>query len=235
MGKIKLAIVTFIFFFLFPIFTVKAMGASFLSLSPAELTAGTGDSFNVDVNVDTGSQDITGIDMIINYDPTLFKMTNFTKKDLLGSNQPDPVIDESIGRVMYHPTTASATDTYMGKGSIATMTFKGVKTGKGEMTISCNAGKTQGDSNIWSKGSDIIDCTLTKGGTYTIGRVLGDNTQLAQAAITPVPTAIVPTATTTATATSLPSAGATENTLVLLFSGVIFITIGTKLLLAKSS
>lgn len=150
-----------------PIF---AAGAT-LSLSPAAGTFNKGCSFNVDILVDTGGNDIVGVDAISLYDSTRFNATSLTKGTIFvefpGNSTDTP------GKVQVSGLTA-LDKVFSGSGVLGTVSFSvldtaptGASTIKFDFDASDKLKTT--DSNIIKPNDEADILSSVTNGNYTIG------------------------------------------------------------------
>ena len=66
------------FLTIFPVSETLAAPSTSLSMSPASLTALTNQTFNVDIIVDTGGNQIVNADLVLNYNPQVVEVTNIS-------------------------------------------------------------------------------------------------------------------------------------------------------------
>ncbi len=161
---------------LFFAFAASASAAT-LSLSPSTKSVNVGDSFTVNVMLDTQGQPVDGVDLqAINYNPYNLQLQDADSATAgtqiqAGSLMPSTLansVDTTNGKIVFSQIT-NAGSTYTGSGILATLTFKALVAGNAPVTINFTAGATT-DSNVASKGSDIL--TSVTNGQYTINNVV---------------------------------------------------------------
>ncbi len=161
---------------LFFAFAASASAAT-LSLSPSSQSVNVGDTFTVNVMLDTQGQPVDGVDLqAINYNPYNLQLqdadsaTSGTQIQA-GSLMPSTLansVDTTNGKIVFSQIT-NAGSTYTGSGVLATLTFKALVAGSVPVTINFTSGATT-DSNVASKGADIL--TSVTNGQYTINNVV---------------------------------------------------------------
>lgn len=206
---------------------IKAEAAASLSLSPTAGGTSVGQTFTVEIKLNTKGASTSGTDAVITFNPAVLEVTAFNQGTLYSSGQPNPTIDNITGKITYHPSVTNTAYNYTTAGlpgTLATITFKGKSPGNAQVVFTCTAGSTQ-ESNVWSTNQDIISCTENIGGSYTITAASGSN-----------PNTITPTTppVTNFPPDQLPESGVMEWTLLIFAVGIFFIFGGTKLLLAKN-
>ena len=159
----------FALFFIFG--AVSKTYAAVLFLEPEKKTVKTGDSFNVQLKIDTGSEQPLAADALI-----LFDSTNLTLVKIDDPPEADKFFPEYYKRINNNKVYIGAAvgpggTPKAGKGTIATLVFQGAAQSQNVVSFVCDDGKTT-DSNITIKSgktpSDIITCSLLKDGTYDV-------------------------------------------------------------------
>jgi len=211
-----------IFFLLVLAFLIQpglAFAGASLSFSPASKSVMVGDSFEVDVVLDTGGVKTDGVDILISYD----EMKLEAKNAALG-NLYDNKINEDVsqpGKIVLQAVSDVGSG-FVGTGNLAKLSFKSIAGGPtlvsfdmiGESTIDCN---------VSADGEDIL--ASVSNGTYTIlPEGIGAGT--ATASGTPIPTA---TGTRTPTPT-VPATGFFGPTVIGLGFGGLLILLALSLL-----
>jgi hypothetical protein len=145
-----------------------------------------GDTFTLDVTVDTGSNSISAADFIVNTDPAKIKVTGITQGSFLPNVVvPGATTDSKATMVLGSPGTSPA----HGSGVLATVTFQVVGSdGSSQITFTGSRVTATGETGNVLVGTTPATITLTSSG------------------VTPTPTVTVtPTATPTAGSTSTPT------------------------------
>jgi hypothetical protein len=197
--------IVFVFLFIRPVFA----SSPHFFLSP---TSGSkSGTFNIDVKVDSGGQNVSGADVYLSYPKNLLRVDNFTKAtgDDKAFTQIYPLIknDEGRLRVFAYFASSDVGQSFSGAaGLIGTINFTVLSGGTAKVELLCSPGVTN-DSNIYNKAdsTDIIICSANVNGMYTISTVGGTTV-----ALTPTPSivagaSLTPTPTTTSGATVTPS------------------------------
>jgi len=174
-----------------------------------------GETFDVEVLVDTGGQAIDGVDAIISYDQDLLEAVSVTAGSFLATTTNSLA---TAGKIKIYGVAESGSPK-TGTGTLATITLRAKSAGEATLTFDCQSGVTT-DSNINKGSEDIIVCTSNGTGVYTLG---GESTSSASVSVTPSPTAAVVSSTASA---DLPATGAFTNTLILLGVGAILSFLG---------
>jgi len=151
--------------------------AATLSLSPSSGSYTVGDTFEVQIVLDTQGTETDGVDIhYLNYDPSLLEVQDANTEQTgiqispgtLYSNTPVNSVDTVNGRIDFSQTTAGGS-TYNGSGVLATITFKVLSGGTANVTFDFTLGETT-DTNVASSGEDVL--TSVTNGSYTLNSVV---------------------------------------------------------------
>jgi len=163
----------------------KAANAQTFSLSPSTATKSAGLEFNVDLNIDTAGKAISAADAKITFDATVLQVVKVQKGTLF------PEVTQNIysGTLYVSGSFAESGESASGSGKLATITLKGKTAGTSPFTFVCSTQST--DSNLFDTSAtpkDIINCTGTKSGSYTIlGTAVGVGGEAEEATPSPEP------------------------------------------------
>ena len=149
-----------------------------MSLSPSSKTVYVNDLLVVAVNASTGDNETTGFDTLLNYDSSMLQFVSAN----YGSMYPNgPIFGgsgtwlESTGNIAFSGgIQAGSTDYVTGSGTLATLTFRALKTGVTDITFDFTLDKTS-DTNLAHRDptvDDLLDAVTN--GRYTI--IVGDTT-----------------------------------------------------------
>ena len=176
-----------------------------LSLTPTVKEVNAGINFNVTVSVDTGGQQASGVDAVVQYDSSLLEVVSVSE----GTFSPTiTTITTTLGKVEIYGV-ADTGSPKTGTGTLATITFKGKAPGTAAVSFVCQSGSTS-DSNINSTSdTDVIVCASNVNASYVI---------TGQSATT--------TPAATASAESLPQTGFLEPTALMIGGGIILMILG---------
>lgn len=203
MKKIVSVVIGSVFF----VFFAQSAFAASLSLSPASAEKNVGDSFPVDIVLDTQGVAVNGATAIISYDTEKLQVTD-DDSSLTGVNisaGPNLTqvltnsVDPSAGEIRYDAGNLGAS--YTGRGVIGTIHFKALSEGLAQVSF-------------------VFDSTTTTG-TSAVAAASGPDSLL-----TKVDEANFTILTEGATTTTLPATGAFEDTLLLLAGGGMFLGAG---------
>jgi hypothetical protein len=133
-----------------------------LSLDPKTQTVKVGDTFAVNVTLDTGSKPVDGVDLYsLHYDPSILQViddstakgvqiTPGTVLPVTAAN----MVDEKSGTIKYSGV-ANGGSNFSGKGVLATIHFKAIATGAAFLKFDFTQGSTV-DSNAAYRGKDQL-------------------------------------------------------------------------------
>jgi len=193
-----------------PLFAASPM----LKFVPSTGTYTKGETFKINIGVDSGTEKVQGVDVWATFDASKVEVDSI-----------DPLVNNtfqfSMDKNIHNDTgkfevwfTAATSGSYEGTvitGDLATVTFRSKATGTINVNFNCTEGSTI-DSNIISVATgDLINCASNINGVYTINE--------GSAPSSPNPTA-VPTAVPT-TGTELPKTGTVETTIALMVFGFV--------------
>lgn len=151
--------------------------AATLTLSPSSQTVSAGDTFSVDILLDTQGQPIDGVDLqALNYNPYNLQLQDADAQQMgtqiqAGTLMPSTLansVDTTNGKIVFSQIT-NAGSTYTGSGKLATVTFKALVAGTAKLTFDFTSGATA-DSNVASQGKDILTAVIN--GQYIINNTV---------------------------------------------------------------
>jgi hypothetical protein len=138
--------------------------AATLSLSPPKGSVIVGETFSVDILLDTTEVNTDGVDIrYLNFDPELLEVEQIQPGTLL-SNTMSKNADNTIGTINFSQVT-TAGSAYNGSGVLATITFLAKSKGKAILAFDFELDNTR-DTNVASAGKDVL--TDANGGIYKI-------------------------------------------------------------------
>lgn len=184
---------------------VSHVQAATLYLEPEKKSVKTADTFEVTLKIDTEGEKPLSADAAILFDSTNLEFVElkavpaadkFFPESFSRTDKPNKIyIGASIG---YNGTAKS------GKGTIATIVFRGAKASHNIVSFMCEDGKTA-DTNInvkKEKITDILTCSTLKDSVYDVS---------ADGQSTPPPTSGTPTPSRSASVTPNPSTSVTPS------------------------
>lgn len=209
MRKPKLLLPCFLFFFfLILVSRAWAINKAFFSLSPPDVLPRVGQTFNIDVTLNTDEANVKSVDAVLTFDPVKLSVVTLTPGAVFDS-YPTKNFD-TLGNIKLSGAMTSTTASFSGIGKFGTITFKGVSSGTTNISFSCTPGEAN-DSNITQilTDTDIVDCDKLSPTSISIAQAVG-----------------APTATPIATA-SPPPAGNTNPTFLFFILSLGFLIIGS--------
>jgi hypothetical protein len=224
-----------IFFLVFLVFLTQAKGilaaGVSLSFSPASGSVIAGDTFDIEVVLETGGAKTDGVDLLISYDDLKLETKNAVLGDLYDNkinvdvSQPGKIVLQAV---------SDAGSSFAGTGTLAVISFRAVAGGLAPVSFEMEAGSYL-DCNVNYEGKDIL--TSVSNGAYTVfpQGAGGEEKVLAQTTTgTPTPTTYgTPTPTTYLTPTptgTLPATGFFEPTVMGAAFGGLLILVALSLL-----
>ncbi len=214
MSKLKNSFFYFFLVILFLAVSFKEAKAAVLSLDPDSLEVAVGDTFTVDLDLDTKNENTTATDVVLTFDPALLEVIDVSFGDTPLYPTNTKILDNTNGKLSLTSTQKDAVNSYKGEGTLAVLTLRAKSLGTANLVFSCESGKTN-DSNVFKKGTstDILECGNLEYGVYTISQT-GSGT--------------APTRQPTPTKT-LPQSGNLGPTSFLVLGGVFLLSLGVLL------
>jgi hypothetical protein len=137
--------------------------AATLSVSPSSSSTSVGQTFTLNILLDTQGQAIDGVDVYsLNYSPSLLQVqdsdaatagTQISPGSLMTITSANSV-NASTGKINFSQITSGGT-TYNGSGVLASVTFKALAVGTASVTLNYTPGATN-DSNVAGGGTDKL-------------------------------------------------------------------------------
>ena len=191
------------------------VNAGFLKFDQSSYDLAVGDTFDVQIIVNPGSDQVTSVDSYVTYDSQIINATSVTE----GSYFPTVLNDLTSGKVYVAGLVDSPSDFKSGTGTVATISFEALKEGTTELVFDCN-----GQATVTSKvikndinSTNVIECSQNGTATVTIG-VGGATDTTTEDTPTPTPTR--------RPVTQLPASGTAENMMMLGALGAVLVVIG---------
>jgi len=184
--------------------SVNPILAASLSLSPVSKSVENGDSFAVNIVLDTEAGNVDAVDIVLDFDSGKLEYSSASYSSLFPNTVTPSITGEQVVLRATSPTAISQ------GGTVATITFQAIETGTAPVTFDFTANDAT-DSNVAYQGEDVL--TSTTNGSYTIIALgLGGD---ATGSPTPTPTI---------TGEDLPETGIFTPTLLILLIGAGLIT-----------
>jgi hypothetical protein len=156
----------FISLFLLSVSVSKAEAASFY-FEPSKVEKVKQEEFEVKLRLDTGGEEVSGVDIILEFDKDFLEVKQVDFNNLFPLN--DAQIKNDEGSLKIYSTVNSVGTAFNDNDRLATIKLKGLKAGQGEVGFKCSLGETGDDTNIWKKGGgDIVDCSSLLGFKFII-------------------------------------------------------------------
>ena len=124
------------------VFCQSGMAAeSSVSVSPQTITASVGDTFTIDIVVDSAGTEVYGAQYEMYFDNTMLSATSQTQGTFLSQDgeSTNVVVDDAnntIGKIIYGEARMGAPAGVTGSGVLASITFETIKTGTSALTLS---------------------------------------------------------------------------------------------------
>jgi hypothetical protein len=204
MRRFSILLLLIIFLYVVPIVSKGAL-AAYLKFDKTTDTVQSGQTFQTQVMLDAGSDQITSTDIYILYDSTLFEAQSVTP----GTYFTTVTNNITSGKIYIVGMVDDPAVPKTGSGTVATVVFKALKNDTGSLTFDCR-GDVAGTSKILKNdgnATNIIVCT--ENGKLTVSVGSGYLT-------TPNPTS----------SSTLPTSGVFDNLLKYAVSGTILLFLG---------
>ena len=151
---------------------VDSAHAAILSFEPVSTSAPVGDTFDVQLLIDTKGESATSADVILLYDSSVLQVNEIVNGSKNGIEFfPDFFQNITDTEIYIGASVIEPVDKREGTGTLATITFQGKVSGASDVAFDCTPGKTS-DTNISKSdknATDIVECELLTNGRYTIG------------------------------------------------------------------
>lgn len=203
--KGNFTIVFFFIFFLF-LFALKPAQAAYFEFDQTAINVNAGETFTVKVNINTEEEEVNSSDIYLNFNSSLIEAQQITA----GSFFPTVTNNISAGMVYIAAMVDDPASSKTGSGEVATITFKALANGSGEISFDCDNSKiVKNDINA----TNILVCSKNNKTTLTIGNGGASTTS-----------STLPTS--TPTVSSLPRSGVFDNLKNIGISGLILFSFG---------
>jgi len=131
------------------LFFASVAQAATLAVSPASTSTTVGNTFSVNILLDTQSQAAYGVDVYsLHFNPTLLQVVSASTSSLqiapgtLMSNTVYNVASNAAGTVQFSQTPTVSGSNFTGSGVLATVTFRAIAAGTSNLTFDFSAGST---------------------------------------------------------------------------------------------
>ncbi|PIU72933.1 hypothetical protein COS78_04440 [Candidatus Shapirobacteria bacterium CG06_land_8_20_14_3_00_40_12] len=203
---------------------VAVMAGPMLKLSPGSGTYNNGSTFEVTIQVDSGTAKSMAVDAWLTFDANKLEVVSI-------ENPASPAFANTMGKNIYNSDgkmdmsfnasgDSTLSESTVIKGDLAVIKFRAKNTGTAQVNFTCQSGSSI-DTNIFDIQSvDVIDCASNQNGSYTI---TGGGSE-------PISTPVPPQATVTpndGSGAELPQTGSVGTTIGLLIFGIVGLIAGT--------
>jgi hypothetical protein len=232
MKKLKLLLISLILFSAFSLSSspIKAAPDTSLSFQPSTLTPTVGDSFTVPILIDTGTNEVIGAELYINFDSSRLSASSISAGSFFTDPEAiSPVISNTNGTISYTLYLSPQSQAETGQGTLATITFKALSAGSANISFSSDtiigAINEGGVNALASSPSKTITVqTSSSSGTGGTSTSTTSNTTTSTSSTTSS------NGTSTQT-TTLPETGFSLPTLIMLLSGGLILLVSGFLIL----
>jgi len=158
-----------IYTFVLLVFT-GAIHAATLEFDPLTSSVKAGETFSVDITINSGTEQIVSTDIYLKYDTSLISLQSVTAGDYfpVATNTPQtkPTHDLYIAGYIVNQGEYKT-----GSGTVATLVFKGLATGSTNITFVCDFAATETSKVVKNdiNATNSIDCSTIKPHVITIG------------------------------------------------------------------
>lgn len=150
------------------------VSAAFLKFDKTSVSVKSGETFSIQVIVDAGTENILGVDAYILYDSALLEAQSVANGTFF-----DSVVHSltTAGKAYIAGLVEDPATSRTGTGTIATITFKALKSGSGTLSYDCRTGASDSSKVVKNDidATNIIECSkngsssvTVSGGTSTI-------------------------------------------------------------------
>lgn len=204
MKKILKTLLLLLVFFLSSPLLFNPAWAGFFKFDKTTAAVSNGGTFQIAVTVDPGSDSLNSVDAYVTFDSTVLKATSVAA----GSLFPTVSHDESTaGKVYIAGMVNDPASSISSAGTLATITFQGLKDGSATLAFDCNTSKIIKDD---INASNVINCSQNGTAAVTVGSG-GSSTQ------------------PTSPPSQLPESGVFENVVKFAIPGAILLILGSVL------
>jgi hypothetical protein len=177
----------------------EAAAATSLSMSPVTQSKSAGDTVSYSVTMNTGENQIVGMDLLITYDPTVLTVTSISKGQAISAFDTiiRNTIDNTSGRLNYSLFTVDKTKSVSGS-NLTVLTFTGSVKGTAPAGTHTITLAPETSLAALTESQNVV-ANMTNATLVVTSESTGETN-------TPVPTSALPTATTA------PSSGGSNNT-----------------------
>lgn len=202
-NSLKFFLLVFSFLFVLPF--VWRIEAAYLNFDKSTVSVAVGGTFQIAVNIDPASENMNSADIYVSYDSTVLKATDVAAGSLF------PYVSNDIatsGKVYIAGMVTDPASSISTSGTVATITFQGLKDGNSTLSFSCDTSKIiKNDVDA----SNILVCSSNGTSAVTVGNGSSN----------PNPTAVPPN--------QLPESGIFDNVVKYSIPGIMLLMLGSML------
>ena len=132
---------------------INGVFAATLSFDPSSVNVEAGETFDLTIQVDVGTDEALGVDALMEYDSEKLKVNNITNGTFLTVNTKEY---GNPGSIYVGAVVESSGESVTGSGPLATITFEAIGSGTSNVTFVCEIDET-GESNIPENSPDVPD------------------------------------------------------------------------------
>jgi len=202
-----------ILFIVFPA-VFGLVDAASLKFDKTTASASNGQTFQIAVTVDPGSDALNSTDIYVNYDSTILKATVVSAGSLF------PTVTNDIstaGKVYIAGMVNDVASSISTSGTVATITFQALKDGTATLSFDCSTSKIiKNDINA----SDVMTCSQNNNSVITIGGGSSQGTN---------PTSVPAATDNSSNPSELPQSGIFDNVVKFIIPGAILLILGSML------
>ncbi len=149
---------TFFFFFL----GISPTDAAYFQLDPTTINVNANETFSVKININTEGEEVNSADIYLNFNSSLIEAQQVNA----GSFFSTVTNNISAGTVYVAAMVDDPASPKNGSGEVATVTFKALANGSGEISFGCDKSLiVKADAN----GTNILNCSVNNKSTITVG------------------------------------------------------------------
>lgn len=161
MKKTKTILLWVVFLWLVFLFLPSKSYAAYFKISPSTISKSANETFSVDVIVDAGSDEIRGVDIYVTFDGSVLEAQSVTEGSFFST-----VTNNITSGQVYIAGLMDDVSTKTGSGTVASITFKALKSGTTTIGFNCDSSViTKADAN----GTNIMQCSANQTASVTIG------------------------------------------------------------------
>lgn len=186
MRKTRFYLFGLLLFFLLPLVSrAWALNQAFFSLSPPDSLPRVGETFDVDITLNTDEAKAKSAAAVLTFDPAKLSVVSLTPGALFSSYQKS--VDD-LGKITLSGTMAETTASFSGIGKFGTITLQGLASGSTTVSFSCTSGVTT-DTNVIQvlTGANVVDCQRLSSSSISIAAAVGAPTAAPTVAPSPPP------------------------------------------------